>query len=176
MATLKQKKAARKTSESLRSDTPPTKSEILLESGYKPSIAEKPAIVFDSKGFKDELAKLIPDDLLVKRHLELLNKREVVKTFSHETGETEIEITDQPDTQAVSKALDMAYKLKGSYAKETDPPPPTNTYNFILNPQIKVAVLEFEKQVKQLITSDVQKENDATSVSGSPTETPTPST
>lgn len=54
----------------------------------------------------------IPDDLLAQRHLELLNKREI--RFSQD-GE---ELSNFPDTQAVTKALDMAYKLKGSYAAE----------------------------------------------------------
>lgn len=53
---------------------------------------------------------VIPDSLLRRKHMQLLNKTEkkVVQ------GEV---ITDI-DTQAVSKALDMAYKLKGSYAAE----------------------------------------------------------
>lgn len=62
------------------------------------------------------IAERLPDDLLEQRHLELLNKREVIytRTVAGEVGE----MIDQPDTQAVSKALDMAYKLKGSYAPE----------------------------------------------------------
>lgn len=46
------------------------------------------------------IADMIPDDLLVERHLELLNKREP---------------TGGVDTQAVSKGLDMAYKIKKQY-------------------------------------------------------------
>jgi hypothetical protein len=90
----------------------------MLDANFSPATANNPKNLTESKAFKENFADRIPDDLLAKRHLELLNKREVVKTFSHETGETEVEITDQPDTQAVSKALDMAYKLKGSYAPD----------------------------------------------------------
>lgn len=50
------------------------------------------------------IADQIPDSLLVERHLELLNKRDL--------------IPNTPDTVAVSKGLDMAYKIKGSYAPE----------------------------------------------------------
>lgn len=49
------------------------------------------------------IADSIPDDLLVERHLELLNKRDVL--FG-------------ADTQAVKAGLEMAYKLKGSYAPD----------------------------------------------------------
>ena len=59
------------------------------------------------------LSDALPDDLLAERHLELLNKREVVKMFNGEG-----KVIDQPDTQAVSKGLEMAYKIKGSYAAE----------------------------------------------------------
>jgi hypothetical protein len=60
----------------------------------------------------DAIAEALPDDLLARRHLELLNKREVIRTPDGD------ELSDQPDTQAVKAALDMAYKLKGSYAPE----------------------------------------------------------
>ena len=57
----------------------------------------------------------VPDQLLAKRHKELLNKREVVKEYSHERGEYVQKVIDQPETQAVSKGLDMAYRLKKHY-------------------------------------------------------------
>lgn len=56
------------------------------------------------------IAESLPDELLAERHLELLNKREYVKV-----GE---EIVDSVDVQAVSKGLDMAYKIKSTYAPE----------------------------------------------------------
>jgi len=62
------------------------------------------------------IAERLPDDLLEERHLELLNKRE---TISRVTEEGELIKHDLgPDVQGVSKGLDMAYKLKGSYAAE----------------------------------------------------------
>lgn len=70
------------------------------------------------------IADQIPDKLLAKRHLELLNKREHIKI------DDEIEDVG-PDTQAVSKGLDMAYKLKGAYA-------PEKSMNLNLNQPISV--------------------------------------
>lgn len=49
------------------------------------------------------IAEMIPDELLGEKHLALLNKID-------EKGEI--------DVQAVSKGLDMGYKIKGSYAPE----------------------------------------------------------
>jgi hypothetical protein len=58
------------------------------------------------------IADRLPDDLLEEKHLALLNKTE--KKFDSE-GEI---ISEEIDVQAVSKGLDMAYKVKGSYAPE----------------------------------------------------------
>lgn len=49
------------------------------------------------------IAEALPDELLRERHLELLNKRDIM-------GDVEV--------IAVSKGLDMAYKIKGAYAPE----------------------------------------------------------
>lgn len=49
------------------------------------------------------IAESIPDELLVEKHLELLNA-------SNDKGSI--------DSQAVGKGLDMAYKIKGTYAPE----------------------------------------------------------
>jgi phage terminase small subunit len=62
-------------------------------------------------------AERLPDDLLEERHLELLNKREIhISKLAN--GQEVAELIDQPDTQAVSKGLDMAYKIKSTYAPE----------------------------------------------------------
>ena len=56
----------------------------------------------------------LPDDLLAEKHLELLNKKEVILIHGKEN---KIEFTEQPHSD-VKGALDMAYKLKGAYAAE----------------------------------------------------------
>ncbi len=60
----------------------------------------------------------LSDELLAAKHLALLNKNEVKRTFDHDVGEwIEVE-TGQIDANAVSKGLDMAYKIKGRYAPD----------------------------------------------------------
>lgn len=51
----------------------------------------------------NSLAESIPDELITEKHLALLNKSDFL---------------GQIDVPAVSKGLDMAYKLKGSYAPD----------------------------------------------------------
>jgi len=64
------------------------------------------------------IAETIPNELLTEKHLALLNKEEVIIKNNMITGEIEVIPTGQIDIQAVSKGLDMAYKIKGSYAPD----------------------------------------------------------
>ena len=83
-----------------------------------PNISYAAAKVLGHNNLKKPAVKALisdafPDKLLNQRHLELLNKREyIVKSNG------EVQALETPDTQAVSKALDMAYKIKGKYAAE----------------------------------------------------------
>lgn len=74
----------------------------------------KPKIIQAVKSIAD----CIPDKLLVKKHLELLNKQEVITKNNVTTGEVDVIPTGEIDAQAVKAGLDMAYKIKGSYAPE----------------------------------------------------------
>lgn len=98
MATERQKRAFREITENNR-----PVSTVMREVGYSASSATKPSQLTSTKGWKELMDQYLPDDLIAKRHNELLNKND-------ENG--------NPDTVAVSKALDMSYKLKGSYAPE----------------------------------------------------------
>lgn len=62
------------------------------------------------------IADSIPDSLLIEKHTALLNKEEVITKNNMTTGEIDIIPTGQIDSQAVAKGLDMAYKIKGTYA------------------------------------------------------------
>lgn len=65
-----------------------------------------------------EIAERLPDDLLAERHLELLNKKEVLIRNNVTSGEIEVIPTGEIDVNAVAKGLDMAYKIKSTYAAE----------------------------------------------------------
>lgn len=72
----------------------------------------KPNVINAIKSLSDR----IPDELLIERHTELLNKREMT-VYGGKDGQP-VKIDLGPETQAVTKALDMSYKLKGYYAPE----------------------------------------------------------
>lgn len=86
----------------------------MREVGYPESTSHNPQKITNSKTWEKLMAKHFPDKLLAEKHMELLNKREVVVT--HSGKETKVELTDQPHSD-VKQALDMAYKLKDRYPK-----------------------------------------------------------
>lgn len=92
----------------------------------------KPYIATAIEEVKRTLAERIPDELLEKRHLDLLNK---------------VDDKGNIDVQAISKGLDMGYKLKGAYAPEK-----TQSLNVnvdITNPKARELAEEYELKLKQ---------------------------
>lgn len=81
----------------------------MREAGYNHQVATAPAKLTDSKGFQELFGNRISDDFLIKKHRALLNKKDPNNP-------------DEPETQAVSRSLDMAYKVKGYYESEKSTP------------------------------------------------------
>lgn len=145
MATVKQKLAFKKTLENGGSV-----SKAMRETKYNKSVAKNPKILTASKGWKELMDQYMPEDLLAKKHIELLSSVTLEKlSFTPETEDDEIKavIADMPgykflylkkikgsargsniqekiayvrapDTMTQDKALDKAYKLRGSYSAE----------------------------------------------------------
>lgn len=110
MPTVKQKKAFK---EVLNGSTI---SGAMVKSGYSKTTASTTGKLTRTKGWEELMAQELPDGLLAQRHRELLNARQI--EYVRNGKDTHVELIDQPETQAVSKGLDMAYKLKGKYAPE----------------------------------------------------------
>jgi hypothetical protein len=109
MATAKQKLVAQKVAKGS------SVSAAMREVGYSPATASHPSKVTRSKGFKVLMEKYLPDSLLMEKHQELLMVPRKLRTYIK--GDLQME-TEEVDSQAVGKGLDMAYKLKGAYAAE----------------------------------------------------------
>lgn len=65
--------------------------------------------------YKEVFNELLPNRLLAEKHLELLTVPKKVRHYKKGDLESEYE---EVDSQAISKGLDMAYKIKGEYAAE----------------------------------------------------------
>ena len=77
----------------------------MIEAGYSKSTAHNPQYLVKSQVWKDLLEEFLPDDLLLRKHKELLNKLD-------DKGEA--------DTNATARALDLAYKIKNKYQQTTN--------------------------------------------------------
>lgn len=92
---------------------------VMLKAGYSEATAVNPsAKLISSIGWQKLLDKYLPEKMIAERHRQLLDKKELVIRNNNKTGKLEVLETGQIDAQAVSKALDMYYKLKGTYAPE----------------------------------------------------------
>lgn len=89
-----------------------TMRQAMLEVGYSnsSSLTGGSGIV-KSKGFQLAMEKYLPDELLLKKHLEFLNSKRLVKEFRKGDLTNEISETDP----SAVRALDLAYKIKGRY-------------------------------------------------------------
>jgi len=111
MATEKQKNVVKKLLENRGMPI----GKAMEEVGYKENTAKNPQNLTNSNGWADLMDKYLPNDLLAKQHKKLLIVPLKLKTYIK--GELTSEY-ESLDSQAVSKGLDMAYKLKGHYSPE----------------------------------------------------------
>lgn len=111
MPTIRQKEAFKKVLNGS------TISRAMVSAGYAETTASTTGKLTNTKGWQELMEQHLPDSRLAKRHREMLDKRETIVV--RDGKESHIELTEQPHSD-VSKALDMAYKLKGRYPKEED--------------------------------------------------------
>jgi hypothetical protein len=78
-------------------------SKAMREVGYSEGHCRNPHLFTRTKLWQDIIEEYLPDELLARKHKELLTKMD-------EKGEL--------DTQATARALDMAYKIKNKYQQQ----------------------------------------------------------
>lgn len=119
----------------------------MKDAGYSDSYAESSTHMVRTKGFKALLDKYIPEELVTKTHLELMKSKtiakfdfpirftdeqilevmnefgfQLVQIITNNTGIPEFRSRKAyyiaPNDKARKEAIDMAYKLRGSYEPE----------------------------------------------------------
>lgn len=129
-----------------------TKGQAMLEAGYSEVVAASPTKVTESLGWKQLLDEYLPEDELAKHHKQLLNLTKIehmvfpmattddeikelirlqgceVKKIQH--GDTATHVWYfLPDANAKKNALEMAYKMRGSFEKDNQQKKPTVIVN-----------------------------------------------
>lgn len=134
-----------------------------LAAGY--SEGTRPQMIAQTKTFKMLMAEMMPDHVLTEKHLELLNKRDTMITKKKVGKNWETEVIDMgPNVPAVTKALDMAYKLKGAYTPEGpeggNGPKGNQVYNLFYKPEIQAITKNLEHKLKQAIYEQANEDRD----------------
>lgn len=88
----------------------------MREAGYSPSTATKPDKLTRSAGYQELIAQYLPEEKVLERHKELLDKKEILVVSDGAKLGSHLENTGQPHSDA-KWAIDAFYKLKG-YTKE----------------------------------------------------------
>lgn len=150
-----------------------------MKAGFAASTAKSNlAQITSSRSWAAIVNEFLPDNLIAERHLELLNKRDIERYTEYERDENgkQRAVTkwrdNGPETAAVSKALDMAYKLKNSYKDNSADAPNTSVYNLIYKPEIRANLKTFEDQLKLAMYAENNKETtrDVIDIVNIPTE------
>jgi hypothetical protein len=110
-----------------------------------------------SDSWQKLMDEYLPVDKVAKRHSELLDKRARRNIFDEKGNIIEYGVDDGPDTAAVTKALEMAYKLRGSYNKDEAKSEASVTYNLFYKPGVQENVKNFEQQLIKQIYHDVDE-------------------
>lgn len=135
------------------------KGELISKAMVALSYSEKspPQAIIHTKSWQMLMDEHMPEDLIALRHTELLNKR-ARRNIKNSKGEViEYDVDDGPDTPAVVKALELAYKLRGSFAAEKKAPDGNVIYNLFYKPEVREAMKSFEDNLKQQIANEANK-------------------
>lgn len=127
----------------------------IIAAGYSPNTANNPKKITGSLSWKALMEEYLPEDKVALRHQELLDKRErrgIYDLRGKLTG-----YVDEPETASVSRAVEMAYKLRGAFVPEAPPAGSVATYNLFYLPQVRESVRVFEDALKITIASEMSK-------------------
>lgn len=119
--------------------------------GYAEATSKNPKNLTESDGFRS-LGERIPDDLVLERITDLLNKKETVEMTDPDTGEKTIVRTEEIHVQGVKAGVEASMRVKGIFNPEIIPiPVKGNTYNFFNNVEIKATTNEYEQKLKEVL-------------------------
>lgn len=128
----------------------------MIAMSYSEKYADQKAkTLTTSKSFQALLDEHLPEDLVAERHLELLNKRSRRNVRNKQGDIIEYDVDDGPDTSSVTKALEMAYRLRGAYKKDEAVTQAKVTYNLFYKPGIQESMKAFENNLIKQIYDDV---------------------
>lgn len=117
-STIRQRIAAQKTSEIIGNSKGQKKislGRVLRESGYSKQTSRTPQLVTGTRGFQDELARIMPDVTIAKTHGELISAVKLNK-MAFDSSLSDLEIKKIIEWPAGFKVRDVVRKKRGNQA------------------------------------------------------------
>jgi len=155
---------------------------------YSESVAKRVNVITKSKSWQTLMQEYMPDEHIALRHAEILDKRDYKKQTKVDKEGIPVldgagnriieEVNAGPNTAAVTKGLELKYRLDGKFRSEEVAPPSTVMYNLFYKPEVRKQMAAFEDGIKQSLIyeinkknkKDIQQEADRTAESGDVTE------
>lgn len=135
----------------------------MKKNGYSDASAANTKRLKSTRSWKTLMEQYMPEELIARRHSELLDKRDI-ETVRDKNGKVIQRIDNGPSTQAVGRALDMAYKLRGSYKNQDIAPPSTVMYNLFYKKDVRDKIKIFEDGLKQSLIDEITKKNNRATI------------
>lgn len=104
----------------------------MIDAGYSENTAKTPSKLTNTKGWQELMETHLPQELIAQKHKALLNK---------------IDDKGEIDVTAVSKGVDMAYKIWGTYAPEKSIN--LNVEANITDPKARELAEKYEEELKK---------------------------
>jgi len=126
---------------------------------YSEGTADRPNVITKSKSWQMLMDEKLPEIKVAQRHAELLDKRDYIKVVGAD-GKVE-RVDDGPNTAAVSKGVELAYRLRGAFKEKEAPPASTVMYNLFYKPEVRDQMKIFEDGIKQSLQHEVARKYQA---------------
>jgi len=128
---------------------------------YSESVANRVNVITKSVSWKMLMKEYMPEEVLAQRHAEILDKRDtkLITEVDADGKKTTVEVDDGPNTAAVTKGLELAYKLRGSFKEQEKAPPSTVMYNLFYKPEVREQTRVFEEGIKLSLQNEVARKN-----------------
>jgi|TARA_R100001530_G_scaffold73266_1_gene51664 hypothetical protein len=124
---------------------------------YSESLAGRVNVLTKSKSWQALMDEKMPEEHLALRHKEILDKRDTRKVVDAD-GKVSYEDIG-PNTLAVTKGLELAYRLRGSFKEKDAPPPSTVMYNLFYKPEVRDQMKNFEEGIRKSLYDEVARKN-----------------
>ena len=124
---------------------------------YSETVADRTNVITNTQSWQTLMKQYMPEEHLALRHSEILDKRDYKKVMDDDGNM--VEVDNGPNTAAVVKGLELAYRLRGSFNEDKVAPPSTVMYNLFYKPEVREQMKNFEDGLKKTLLNEINKKD-----------------